>query len=940
VALVGVAFAPQPLWAQANVATGQVFGTVVDPDNAAMPGVTIQALNSETGFSRSAVSDASGFFRIDLLPPGTYDVRADIQGFKSAIMRGVPVTLGSAVRTDFGLEIAAVAEEIVVTAESPIVEVTNPNVGAAVSDEAIANLPLQGRDFTDFVLLTPGTGVSDVDQVEGGRNGLNIGARAIQNSFNIDGSNAQSTFFGEERGGTRPPFTFSQSAIKEMQVLKSPYTLQYSASGGVINAITKSGTNDFHGEVFGYYTDDSLTDEDAYGRKEDSEQKQYGFALGGPFVRDKLHFFTSLDTQDYVTPKFTEFDDFPAGREAEFEDITGLDYEAESSNYSQTNDALVILFKLDWQLGENHLLTARYNYSDQEGENLTSTYSDAGLSNNGFEQNSFDSLVFTLNSVISDDMFNEAFLQYAMEERPRAANNSTLPETQIRGYKATFGQSQFLPNSLDEERIQLVDNLTFYSGNHTIKGGINFDMVSFENYFPRYEHGVYQFSDWDDFFDGIERSYDQSFSDFDYRVNFDTDIYAFYIQDDWRPSSNLSITYGLRYDYQDNQQPEEANPLWPETGQIPNDDDNWTLRAGFAWDINGDGKSVLRGGVGRFYDFTPTILTSTARLSNGVRTQRVSAFCLYDDCPDYPNTWSGIGDLEAAIGDIFFMDPNFENAETDRISLGYERQVARDFSVGVDVIYSETDQLQSKQDQNLIVADGTTPDGRTLYDGRGLDPNFDQIVMYNSLGWAEYTAVVVHARKRFSNNWFFDASYTWAEGKDTDSNERSTSTSSDYMEDQYDPQNEWGPSNWDIEHKFVASMSWRLPLNFMVSAIAYYRSGYPYSALIDDDVNGDRYYNDRALVETSPGVYTHYARNTERQPSAKNLDLRLSWTARLGGNFELEIIGEAFNLTKESNPYTTRFDLVDDEGEIDDSFGELSRVGDPRRYQLGAKLRF
>jgi hypothetical protein len=161
------------------------------------------------------------------------------------------------------------------------------------------------------------------------------------------------------------------------------------------------------------------------------------------------------------------------------------------------------------------------------------------------------------------------------------------------------------------------------------------------------------------------------------------------------------------------------------------------------------------------------------------------------------------------------------------------------------------------------------------------------------------------------------------------------------MEDHYDFNNNWGPSNYDIEHKVVASISYQLPYNFLVSAIGSYRSGYPYSAEIDDDVNGDGYYNDRALVETSPGAFVHHPRNGERQPDAKNLDLRLSWTARLGGNLELEIIAEAFNLTKSSNRWNRgNRDLVNRYGEIDEDFGIEDEVGKPRRYQLGAKLRF
>ena len=940
-----VVLAPQLLWAQSSITTGSLYGTVTDPDGGALPGATVQATNPETGFSRTAVTDASGFYRINLLPPGSYELRSDLTGFRSEVARDIPVTLGSTVRVDVTLPLSAVEEEIVVTGESPVVETSNPSVTAAVSAEAIANLPLQGRDFTEFVLLTPGTGFSQVGLVEEGRAGINIGARGIQNSFNIDGANSQSSFFGEERGGTRPPFTFSQAAIKEMQVLRSPYNLQFSAGGGVINAITKSGTNDFHGEVFGYYTDDSLWGEDALGREADRNQLQYGFALGGPFVRDKLHFFTSLDTQDFETPHFTTWLDFPSGRESDWEAITGLDYDEEISNYPTTNDALVILLKLDWQLGLNHLLTGRYNYSDQEGINQTSSYEEVGQSNNGLEGNSFDSLVFTLNSLLSDNAFNEVFVQSAFEERPRAPN-SDIPEASVYRYRGAWGRTQYHPSGLDEERLQLVDNFTYYANKHTLKAGVNLDFVSFENYFPRYEGGSYSFDEWegeeDGFLDGgLPYTYSQAFSEYDFRVNFDTNYYAAFLQDDWRANPDLTITYGLRYDFQDHEQPQETNPDYPQTGQLPNDGDNFSLRAGFAWDIRGDGTSVLRGGLGRFYDTSPTIWASTARLNNGIRVQRVTAYCQFgDDCPTYPDTWASMGDLEAAVGDIYFVDPGYENAETDRISLGYEQQVGRDFSFGVDFIYYETDKLGHKQDQNIYPTGELTPDGRPMYDD-GLDPDYDQIVQFTSNAEAKYTAVILKAHKRFSDNWFLDASYTWADAKDHDSNERSTSSSSGFPEDQYNLDAGWGPSNFDVEHKFVASFSYQLPFNFLVSAIGYWRSGYPYSARDNRDNNGDSYRNERALLEVSDGVYQHWDRNTERQPSAKNLDLRLSWTTRLGSTFELELIGEVFNVTDAANWYVSSSNqTLSYYGDIDEDFGVPDQVGLPRRYQVGAKFRF
>ena len=941
--------APAAAWAQSSVSTGQVFGTAKDPEGAVMPGVGIEAKNVDTGFSRNAVTDATGFYRIDLLPSGTYDVRADLPGFKSEVKRGVVVTLGSSVAVDFALQVSAVEEEIVVTAESPIVETTNPSMTSAVSDEAIANLPLDGRDFTNFVLLTPGATFSDEGQVAGGRGGINIGARGIQNSFNIDGANSQSSFFGEERGGTRPPFTFSQSAIKEFQVLRSSYNLQFQATGGVINAVTKSGTNEFHGEVFGYYTDDSLSEDYALLEEGDetppSEQLQYGFALGGPVVRDRLHFFTSLDTQDFETPKYTAFNNFPEGREADFEALTGLNYEQETSNYPTTNDALVILLKLDWQLGDSHLLSGRYNYSDQEGVNQTSTFSNTGLSNNGLEGNSFDSLVFTLNSVVSDDAFNEAFVQYAFEERPRLANTTAIPEGGIFSFAGTWGQNNFLPNWLDEERIQLVDNFTYYYGDHSLKVGANLDFVSYDDGFFRYGGGSYLWRTWDGatgFLDGgTPNTYTQAFSDYNGQVVFDTDYYAFYAQDDWRANSRFTLTYGLRYDLQDNPTPQETNPLWPDTGQIPTDTDNWSARVGFAWDLRGDGKQVVRGGLGRFYDNTPTLLLANAQLSNGVRVVTYSSVCeAGDPCPERPGRWESPADVAAARPDIFVVDPAFENPETNRISLGYEAEVVNNLSLGVDVIYYETKKLERKQDQNIAPDGGTTVDGRPTYDRRVATNALDQIMQFTSDAEAEYTGIVFKLKKRFANNWFLDGSYTWSDAKDNDSNERSVSSSTDFAEDQYNLDRDWGPSAFDVEHRVVASFGWQLPLNFMVSAIGTYQTGYRFTALDGRDNNGDFYFNDRALVETSPGVYYHYPRNSFHQPDQKNIDMRLSWTARFGGDFELELIGEVFNLLNEENFWSSEYILVESNGAINPDFNEVTNAGLPRRYQIGAKLRF
>jgi outer membrane receptor protein involved in Fe transport len=936
--------APQLSLAQSNVATGQIFGTCADPDGAVMPGVIIQVKNNATGFNRGTVSDASGFFRLDLLPSGTYDVRGDMSGFKSEIKRGVVVTLGSSVKVDFQLALSAVEEEIVVTAESPVVETTNPSVAAGVSDQAIANLPLNGRDFTDFVILTPGAiAQPNDDESPSARGGISLGGRGIQNSFNIDGSNNQSSFFGEERGGTRPPFTFSQSAIKEMQVIRNSYNLQFSAGGGIINAITKSGTNEFHGEVFGYYRDQSMTSTNARGDEvNDFEQKQYGFSMGGPIVRDKLHWFAGVDAQDRQDPSIRMFDDLDTADIPLWEAMTGLEYDEEVGDIGQTNDATVFMLKFDWQINDSNLLTVRDNYSSQEGINLTSGYRTDGRSTNGLEENSFNSFVVTLNSVISENAFNEVYGQYALEERPRTANDTTLPNTVIRWwYQAVFGQNQFLPNWLDEKRFQLIDNFTYYTGKHTLKAGVNFDKVEFDDGFLRYGSGWYQFGNgWDSFFDGEPTSYIQSFSDYNGQVVFDNDYYALYLQDEWRTTPNFTLTYGLRYQLAKHQQPYETNPLYPATGQIPDDTNNWAPRVGFAWDISGDGKSVLRGGGGLFYDYTPTLLDANALLANGVRVIRVSLRCPGDPCPEWPNTVPSLGDLPSVKADIFVFDTNFEEPETLRFSLGFEREVARDMAVGIDVLWSETEKLQRKWDQNLERDGGTTPDGRPTFDYGTVYTDLGQIMEFHSDARAEHRSVALTLKKRFSNRWALDTSYTYSTTKDSDSNERSVSSSSDYPMQQDDLSWSWGYADFDIRHKFVLSAAYQLPYNFMASTIIHYRSGFPYSALDSRDNNGDDYENNERAMYQDGGSWVLAGRNTYHQPANKRWDMRLSWTANFSNRLSLEFIFDVFNITNEANWWTSNTTLVDDDGSFLDDFGELDEPGEPRNYQFGAKFRF
>lgn len=931
------------LWGQSNITTGELLGTVRDSEGGPLPGTVVEVKNTETGLTRRVLTNTEGAFRFEFLPVGVYDIRAELSGFRPEVRQGVAVRLGASVQVEFILDIGTLAEEITVTAAAPVVETTRPDVANSVGEEQIANLPLNGRDFLDFIALTPQSVVDDNGRAHVG------GMRGIQNNFNIDGANAQSSFFGEERGGTRPAFTFSQGAIKEFQVLASSYNVQFgNASGGIINAITKSGTNNFKLEGWYYFRDESLVED--YKKapaaqfapsKRAFEQHQFGLALGGPFVKDKLHYFFSYDGQRRDTPIALEFRRFPAGFEGEFESRTGLKLSDESfRTITQTNDDDVLLGKLDWQASPSVLVTFRHNYSNYEGANATSSSSTTGVSNNGFETNKFNSSVVNVNSVLGANGFNELILQYAKEERPRKANKTSIPEVVISS-DAFFGQNNFLPNNLIEDRTQLADNFTYYLEKHGIKAGFNLDLVTYDDLFYRYQAGRYFYRSWSDFFNNKPSQYIQSFSDFGGRVKFDTDYYSGYLQDEWKPTPNLTITAGIRYDFQDNPKPKETNPNFPNTGKIPDDKDNWAPRVGFAWDPFGEGRTVIRGGFGYFYDNTPTLLLANAMLTNGLRVVRVTLNCSNTQpCPTFPNTFPSLGSLPITTPDLFVFAPGFENPRTKRFSIGVEHGLGANTAVGGEFLWSYTTHLERLWDLNLVPV-GWTEFGTHYYDRAQKNySGFGRIGQFTDDAEARYWAIVLKARKRWADRWMFDASYTYSKWRDNNSNERTVSVGAyGAGEDHLNIMGNWGPGDFDTTHKFVFSAVVLLPFDVQLSTIATVRSGYPFTPTDGRDLNNDSYTGDRAYWE---GV--HYGRNSFRQPYYRNVDLRLAKIFRFGGHYELEVLGEVFNLFNSSNFRTsiTQLVLYDRTRQVasrNPDFARANLSGLPRQYQVGLKFR-
>ena len=979
--------------AQTSSTTGEITGRVVDDSEGALPGVTVTATNADTGLSRIAVTGAEGEYTLGLLPPGTYSLTAELSGFRTATREDLTVLLGTA--TTVRLTLAPeLSEEITVTSEAPVVDTTQADLTLSVTQEQIENLPILGRDFSDLVFLTPGATPAFGDRVA-----LN-GGRGIQTDYNIDGAEANSDFFGEERGGTEAPFVFSQAAIREFQVIRSTYSAEYARGvGATVNAVTKSGTNDLSGEVFWFRRDadwaeeqpTTIGDQEVADVFEARDSDQYGFAVGGPIVRDRFHFFVNGDFQEIAEPLFTgdvrtssAFRALPADVQAAFVQrlegtIGPLD---QQFRFDSREDQDTYLAKVDANLAQNHHVVLRHNYADFN--NFPSEGPFDILSNNGDEFNTVNSTVLQLDSIFGADLANSLIVQYGVEERPIDALTTDVPETIIQGLSNfTFGQSEFLPNRTDEEKWQLRDSVTWFRGDHQVKAGFEYLQTEVDNLFPREIGGQWFFSTAQDFLANRPNRLDQGFGPTLGLNAFDYDAWGVFVQDTVT-LDNLTLDFGIRYDAQSIPEPVGNAYPFPEFVDDFNDDtDNFAPRAGFAWDVRGDGRSVLRGGVGQYHNFLPSILYAGPLSEIAGLYNRVTVLCNQPGaCPDYPNllTPERFAQIARTNANVTTVSPDLEAAESLRGSLAYEQQLGTSYSVSLEGVYAQIDKAQRLININ-VVPTGIVYGDLVVYDTRNPNrryPTLNNVLQHVSDAEGEYASLTLATRKLALGDSRFTwlAHYTWSEAIDQDSNERSTSTS--FSLDPFNPGISEGRADYDVTHRVVAAGTYELPWQILVSGILSWRSGIPYTIGIDTTglaglngldaqgvntpafVDGNGNLIDLTLANglTRQGFSDFLAarggrmieRNSEDQPDVTNLDLRISKTFDLGF-IGLELIGEVFNALDEENEFVTVENQTQFVGTLSSAgiwtftrnpdFGkENSFVGTPRQFQAAVKVRF
>ncbi len=935
-------------FAQSQATTGLIQGTVSDPNGAVVSGATVLVKNTETGFERTVTSNSDGFFSAPLLPLGKYRVTTTAQGFSNSILENVQVSVGQTLTLKVEMKIGGGVNTVDVSADGAVVEISRTELSTQINERSVENLPINRRDFSRFALLTPG--VSIVQGPDGDEITIN-GQRGIQNNISIDGADANNPFFGEQRGGQRPAFTISLESVKEFQVVPVGASAEFGrSSGGFINVVTKSGTNEFSGSAFLFFRNQSLSSQnpDAVAANlpvEDFRNYQIGFNVGGPIKKDKAFFFLAYERNDGRSSKPNFIDPVLAN-------IFRTRFNStEQGIINRTNDADVFLAKVDINVNKNNLLTLRHNFSRAEQVNGTFDVPTWSISANGRETNKSNSFIGQLVTSFSPTLLNEFRFQWAKEERPRFYDGADLPDTTIGTFDGSisyrFGRPFFLPVPSNDRRIQFTDNFTIIKGNHTVKFGVDLNYVNISQTFIGFARGRYIFAaptiaqaiaGFQNYINGTSAaglSLYLQFAPIGNRTVQEAGTQAYsvfepglYVQDNWQARKNLTFNLGFRWEGQFQPDPITApantrygqflsNPLFPSDGQIPDFTDGYQPRLGVSWSPGNDGKTAIRFGFGMFYARIPGLTVAGPRNTDGVIAGNIffaSFLCPgagLGGCPVFPGIVPTAGFNPFNPGIAVFAR-GFKNPRTIQFSASVEREVYKDVSFSVAYNYAKSTRLTRfvNRGDGRLYAGGVSPFERANGSGVG------EIRSTESTARSLYNGLAFTLNKRFSNRYQIQANYLLSFDKSDDDNERDPFTFR--YADPRDLEAEYNWSDRDQRHRFNFFATVIAPYDINISPIVQYRSAQPTSV-----VNRG----------TFPNIIKRNTLRLENQ--FFTFDIRVSKVFKFTEKISLEPIFEGFNLFNNRNqrslprPLTFNFD-----GTVSAGFGE------PRQAQIGVKFKF
>jgi hypothetical protein len=922
--------------ALAQQTTGNINGRVVDDQNAAVPGVTVTATSTATGFVRTDVSDAEGLYRLNALPVGSYDIVAELSGFTRVEQKGVVVNVSRTTDLNISLRVAAVAETITVTGESPLISTSASSVGQVVDTGRIESLPLNGRQFANLAATVPGVGLGfHSDPTKSTQFSPQINGGAGRNvNYQIDGGDNND----DTVGGLLQLFPLE--AIQEFNFITQRFKAEYGRSnGGVLNVVTKSGTNLWSGSFFELFRDKSMnamtqTEKIAEVEKGDYRRNQYGGSFGGPIAKDKAHFFFAAERTQQDTKQAVDTDGL-------FPNLDGV--------YDVPYRENLLTGKVTTNLSTSHYLAVRY------GRNSNSQPYGAAPNNTpdnwGDSENNFNSINVNHNWVLGGSKLNEFIFQYADFKNHISSRSSAPNESFPNG--VTTGANGNTPQTTQQKKWQFRDDFSWHlTGKgglgHDFKVGVNF--INEPDLFITFNTGkgaIFNTHLTNDVNGPISLV---TVSDGDASANIPTKQFGTYIQDDWRVSDRLTVNLGLRWDLMTGYQFDESlNPNYVAVvnaaragllngivglenfDEEPREDyDNYQPRIGGVFDVKGDGKDIIRAGWGIYTDFGYTnanvlfaAADSTGQGFGQVFSVDNAAGIRNPDGSFYRagQPLSNIQSQNQVVPGAFplfgqWVDPRLEQPFTRQTNLGWSHELMANTVVTVDYVRSDGRDLNVRPRVNQRIPGTTIRRLAALVPT--LSPNTNGNRPAVSRGKSKYDALILSARRRLSNGIDFTASYTLSSGKSTIGNATDELNTANIQDpnNPFDDPRQYGPNlTTDARHRLTLSAVFQIKGGFTVSPFYLYRSALPVYLIDGRDLNGDGDAVDiaaRAFKATGYDADTNVATiedigacetvNCGRLFPQSQFNLRVSKSFSLGGRFRLEAIGEVFNLFNALNP--------------------------------------
>jgi hypothetical protein len=922
--------------ALAQQGTADLRGRVLDQQGSVLPGVTVVVRHQESGLFRETVSGTDGTFLLSAMTPGVYEVSAELQGFKKYTQRDIRLEVGRTAQIELKLEVGGVAETVTVTGQSPLVDTTSNEIGGHISAQEFVDTPSFNRNFAGYLGMLPGV-VATISATTFGADSISVAGQNVRNvNYTMDGSNNNDTFNGGNGGAqARVPV----EAVQEFQLLTSQFDAEYGlASGGIVNSVSKQGTNQYHGSAFVFYQDEKLATNEYFAQQEglpepETKQQQWGGTLGGPIVRDKAHYFVSVERVVLDAGVTTNIPTRP--------DLNRTDFE--STRVWNT------FVRGDHQISPGNTWGIRW-LRETSPQPLQIQATNHTPSRHEAETDVDWTVVGNLSSVIGSTKVN-TFRVSAVSEDVFFGNpnfNTNGHDQKILLPQLNYLSFQDQQSSRANRRLDVAygaDNVFAWflpgkGGDHDMKFGFNYLYSSLRTEDYGNQNGTFTIPSDLPFDPNNPRTYPERLS---IRVPGPVDFYmkghfiGMFAQDKWRIRNDLSVNFGLRYDLEILPTPNQDNPLFEgRQASYPRDGNNVAPRLGFSWMPDDAGRSAVRGGMGLFfqrtsYTFLTPMFATGARYSTSFTvmypTNQADAGPRAGNFPTDPMLRGGPTVNHAAIdaqfppgvqvrngGTVRFDNPDRQLAYARQYSLGYERQVGQFASVSVDYIRSEQRGQYVLMELNPGVRDTTTATSTLRRNTPLVGSVGDWAASVTTLvneGYINYDTLQVSATKRHSNNWSGRASYAYSRGRGNTPSGQADAAASQFLDD-LNMDAEVGPTNEDRPHILTLTGTYDVPRTggLKVSAVYSARSGQPYS-LIDTTFDLDR--NGFTTNEYLPaGTYSGTGeealtvdykggRNGARGEAFQRVDLRLGYRFRLNGGRTIDAFFDLFNATNRPN---------------------------------------